>query len=131
MIAIDPEKKTPAKAWELKNQLTAYVPCLLVKDGRLFWVHDKGIATCAEAKTGKALWSERIFDGDVASSPVLVGEKILMVSEKGDVAVFKADKVFEEPTKVSLGEGVFASPAVADGKVFIRGTSHLFCFGKK
>jgi outer membrane protein assembly factor BamB len=130
MIAIDPERKTPAKVWELKKE-TPYVPCVLVKDERLFWIHDKGLATCAEARTGKSLWAERVFDGDVTASPVLVGDKIVMISEKGEVAVLKADKEFDEPTKVSLGENVYASPAVADGKLFVRGTTHLFCFGKK
>jgi outer membrane protein assembly factor BamB len=130
MAGIDPDRKTPAKVWELKKE-TPYVPCVLVKDNRLFWIHDKGRATCADARTGKAVWSESVFAGDVTASPVLVGDKILMISEKGEVAVIKADKEFEEVSKVSLGEGVYASPAVADGKVFIRGTGHLFCFGKK
>jgi outer membrane protein assembly factor BamB len=130
MMAIDPEKQTPTKTWELKKE-TPYVPCLLVKGDRLFWIGDKGIATCAEAKTGKIVWAERVFAADVSASPVMVGDKILLVSEKGEVAVLKADKEFEDPVKVSLGEGVFASPAIADGKVFIRGNTHLFCFGKK
>src|SRR6266545_8409812 len=131
MAAIDPEKKTPTKVWELKKD-TPYVPCVLVKGDKLFWVADKGLATCADAKTGKALWAERVFENsDVTASPVMVGDKIVMVSEKGEVAVVKADKEFEEPTKVSLGDKVYSSPAVADGKVFIRGETHLFCFGKK
>lgn len=130
MAAIDPEKKTPAKVWDLKKE-TPYVPCVLVKGDKLFWIGDKGIATCAEAKTGKALWAERVFNSDVTASPVLVGDKILMVSEKGEVAAVKAEKEYEEPVKVSLGEGVFASPAVADGRVYIRGVNTLFCFGKK
>jgi outer membrane protein assembly factor BamB len=130
MVAVDPDKPKPAKAWELRKD-TPYVPCVLVKGDKLFWIGDKGLATCAEAKTGKAVWSERVFNADVTASPVMVGDKILMVSEKGEIAVLKADKEFEEPAKVSLGEKVFASPAVADGKVFVRGDAHLFCFGKK
>jgi outer membrane protein assembly factor BamB len=128
-IAIDPNAKKPTKVWELKKD-TPYVPCMLVKDNRLFWIGDKGVATCAEAKTGKALWAERIFDADVTSSPVMIGDNILTISEKGSIAILKADKEFEQPTIVQLGEGVSATPAVADGKVFIRATTHLFCFGK-
>jgi len=130
MTAIDPDKKTPAKVWELRKD-TPYVPCVLTKGDRLFWIGDKGIATCADAKTGKALWAERVFDkSDVSASPVMVGDQIVMVSEAGEIAVVKADKEFAEPTKVALKERVFASPAVADGKVFVRGDAHLFCFGK-
>jgi outer membrane protein assembly factor BamB len=131
MAAIDPDGKKPTKVWDLRKD-TPYVPCLLVKGDRLFWVTDKGIATCAEAKTGKTVWAEKVFEtADVTASPVMVGDKILLISEKGEVAAVKADKEFEEPAKVKLGERVFASPAAADGKVFIRGEAHLFCFGKK
>jgi outer membrane protein assembly factor BamB len=77
------------------------------------------------------LWSERLFGKEVTSSPVMVGDEILAIGEDGEMVVFKASREFETVAKVSLKEAVFASPAVADGKVFIRGTSHLFCFGKK
>ena len=131
MAAVDPDGKQPTKAWELKKD-TPYVPCVLAKGDKLFWIADKGIATCADARTGKAVWAERVFaNADVTSSPVLVGDKIVMISEKGEVAVVNADKTFEEPTTVALGEKVYASPAVADGKLFVRGDAHLFCFGKK
>jgi outer membrane protein assembly factor BamB len=131
MVAIDPSGKKPTKVWELKKE-TPYVPCVLTRGDKLFWIGDKGIATCADAKTGKPVWAEKVFDGsDVTASPVMVGDKILMVSEKGEVAAVKAGAEFEELAKAPLGEKVYASPAVADGKVFIRGDSHLFCFGKK
>ena len=29
-----------------------------------------------------------------------------------------------------VGEGVIATPAVADGKLYVRGKSHLYCIGK-
>jgi outer membrane protein assembly factor BamB len=103
----------------------------LVKGDLLFWVTDKpGLACCADAKTGKVFWSERLFEKEVTSSPILVGDEILAIGESGDVVIFKATKDFESVSKVSLKEAVYASPAAADGKVFIRGTSHLFCFGK-
>lgn len=131
MVAINPDGKTPAKVWELTKE-TPYVPCMLVKGDLLFWVTDKpGLGCCAEAKTGKVLWSERLFGKEVTSSPIMVGDDILAIGENGEVVVFKAAKEFEPVSKANLGEAVFASPAVADGKVFIRGTSHLFCFGTK
>jgi hypothetical protein len=60
----------------------------------------------------------------------MVGDRILMVAESGEIVVFRAGKEFEEVARVKLGEGVFASPAAADGRVFIRGMNHLYCFGK-
>ncbi len=130
MVAVDPFGKKPVKVWELKKE-TPYVPCVLAKDDKLFWIGDKGLATCADLKTGKAVWTEKVFAGsDVTASPILVGDKILMVSEKGQVATMRAAGEFEELDRAPLKEKVYASPAIADGKVFIRGQSHLFCFGK-
>ena len=132
MAAIDPDaKKQPTKVWELRKD-TPYVPCVLVKGNNLFWIGDKGLATYADAKTGKAVWAERVFENsDVTASPVMVGDKMLMISEKGEVAVLTAGKEFEDPAKVALGEDVYASPAVADDRVFVRSKTQLFCFGKK
>src|SRR5579872_2405907 len=90
MVAIDPESKDPAKVWELTRE-TPYVPCILVKGDLLFWVTDKpGLGCCADAKTGKVFWSERLFEKEVTSSPILVGDEILAVGESGDVVIFKA-----------------------------------------
>lgn len=130
MVAINPDDKAPAKVWELTRE-TPYVPCILVKGDLLFWVTDKpGLGCCASAKTGKVIWSERLFGKEVTASPVMVGDDILAIGEDGEIVVFKAATDFESVLKTELGEPVYASPAVADGKVFIRGTSHLFCFGK-
>ncbi len=133
MIAIDPEKKEPAKVWELAQTALPYVPCILAKGDLLFWLGDKGggFAVAADAKTGKILFNERVTQKEPSASPVMVGDEILTIGEDGEMVVFKAAKEFEGVAKVKLGEGVFASPAVADGKLFVRGLNHLYCFGKK
>ena len=132
MLAIDPDKRTPAKVWDLSRGSLPYVPCMLVKNDLVFWIGDtpSGFACCAEAKTGKLLFDEQISTKPPSASPVMVGDQILTIAEDGEIVVFKAEKEFEQVTKVKLGEGVFASPAVADGRLYIRGTTHLFCFGK-
>jgi outer membrane protein assembly factor BamB len=76
------------------------------------------------------LWTERLFAREVTASPVLVGDDILAIAEDGEIQVFKAASEFQGVQKAKLGEGVYASPAVAGGRVYVRGTSHLFCFGK-
>ena len=129
-VGINPEKSTPAKVWELKKG-TPYVPAMLVKGDLLFWIGDTGVATCAEAKTGKVLWQERASKKEVTASPVLVGDKILVIAEDGQYCVLKASKTFEVLESGTIGEPVSASPAVVDGKLFVRGATQLFCFGKK
>lgn len=129
-VGIDPERQSPEKVWELKKG-TPYVPCMLTKGDLLFWIGDNGVASCAEVKTGKVLWQERVSVKDVTASPVLVGDEILVIAETGQWYVLKAGPEFELLRKGELGQPVSASPAVADGKLFVRSATHLICYGKK
>ncbi|MEZ6140185.1 MAG: PQQ-binding-like beta-propeller repeat protein [Zavarzinella sp.] len=121
-----------ALAWEMKTG-TPYVPMPVAKDGMLFWITDKeNVAYCADAATGKVHWKERLGgSGQVYTSPILVNGAIYSINENGQVFVFKAAKEFEMIDQSDLKEGVYASPAVANGKLYIRGEKTLICFGKK
>ena len=131
-IAIDPEGTQPTKTWELAKSTTPYVPCMIAQRDLIYWIADNGIPGCAEARSGKMLWNEdRLSSKDVTASPILVGDEILTINEAGKAFVLKADRKFELIRESNLGEPVFASPALADGKLFIRGSKHLYCFAKK
>lgn len=120
-----------AKVWETRsNKATGpYVPSVLGKGDYLYWADENGFAGCTEAKTGKQEWYERVVGGGVTASPILVGDQMLVISERGEVALLKASREFALPDKLKLGEAVFATPALADGKLYIRTTGHLMCFG--
>ncbi len=121
----------PKLVWE-KTKDTPYVPSPIAKGNHIYWIRDDGFATCAVAKTGAIVWSERVFSSAVSSSPILVGDVILGIDEKGKAVAFKANpEEFEKVGESTVGESVFASPAAANGKLYIRGGEHLFCIGKK
>jgi hypothetical protein len=63
------------------------------------------------------------------ASPVAYEGKILLTSEEGDTFMLKAGPKHELIRTNSLGEPVYASPAIADGKVFIRGEKNLYAIG--
>ena len=121
-----------ALVWE-KKRGTSYVPMVLARGEHLFWVTDKeNLAVCVEAKTGKEVWNVRLGGrAAVTASPVMIDGKIYSVCEDGTVYVFAAEKEFDLLAKNELKEAVYASPAIADGRLYIRGTSHLFCIGAK
>jgi len=122
--------KPPRVIWEKKRGAFSYVPCMLVVADRLFTVHDKtGTAACYEAATGKMVWDQRL-NGEFRSSPVLIEGKIYLANDRGDIYVFPAAGSYRELARNALGEGITASPAVADGRLYIRGSEHLFCFGR-
>jgi outer membrane protein assembly factor BamB len=121
----------PKQVWENSKDFP-YVPCLLSRGDHLYFVNDLGFAGCFEAKTGKQAWFERIPDATFTASPVLIGDKVYAPSEQGDVYVFAATReAFQPLTKNHLGESIRATPAVANGRLYIRGQHHLFCIGTK
>jgi outer membrane protein assembly factor BamB len=117
-----------ALVWENRRTLP-YVPTLLTLGDHIYSVNDAGIAACHVAKTGEEVWSNRL-GGAVTASPILVDGKVYVLDEKGKVFVFEAAPKFKLLATSALDEGVMASPAVADGRLFIRGHQSLYCFGK-
>lgn len=108
--------------WENGSRL--YVPSLVIKDGYLFGVLDAGIATCWKADSGKEMWKARL-GGTFSSSPVLVGDKIYVANEGGEMFVFRAHPAkYEELGKSELGTQVFATPTIVDSRIYHR-VAHL------
>ncbi|HKA06053.1 MAG TPA: PQQ-binding-like beta-propeller repeat protein [Gemmataceae bacterium] len=121
-----------ALIWE-KKKGTPYVPMVLAKGDYLYWVSDKeNKGLCVELKTGKVMWEERLRGaGEVTACPVMIDGKIYSINESGRMTVFEAGPKFNLLADNDLKEDVFASPAVADGRLYIRTSNNLYCFGKK
>ena len=129
-VAVEPGKSAK-KLWE-KVKDSPYVPGPLVHGEHLYWITDAGLAMCFELRTGKLVWSERAFNRAISSSPLLVSGNVVAIDEGGTAVVFKATPAgFEKLAENALGEAVFATPAVADGKLYVRGAKTLYCIGKK
>jgi outer membrane protein assembly factor BamB len=125
-------------AWETRVlEDSPYVPCSLASGPYVFSVNDFGLAACHVAKTGEKVWSHAFIErrrGDrnarVTASPVMIDGKIYAIDIDGKVYVFEAGPKFKLLATNNVGEKVEATPAVADGRLFIRGEEHLFCIGK-
>lgn len=101
----------------------------LVKDDLLFMWSDDGIVTCADARTGKLHWRERV-PGSYYGSPVCAADHLYCVSRSGDVVVLEAAKQFKLVSRNPLGEGSHSTPAIAGGRMFLRTFSHLIAVGE-
>jgi outer membrane protein assembly factor BamB len=110
------------------NKGTAYVPSPIYYNGYLYLMTDSGIVTCLDPKTGTLVYEGgRVpVPATFTASPVAFGDRILLTSEDGDTFVMRAGPKHEIIRTNSLEEPVFASPALANGMVFIRGEKHLF-----
>jgi outer membrane protein assembly factor BamB len=113
------------------NKGTAYVPSPILYGDYLYLTSDRGVLTCLDAKTGEVKYEGgRVpVPASFTASPVAVDGKILMTSEDGDTFVVKAGPKHEIMGTNSVGEPVYASPAIADGHIFIRGERNLYCIG--
>jgi len=107
----------------------SYVPSPISSGDYFFIVSDGGIASCLEAKTGKTLWQERL-GGDHNASLVSAENRVYFMSIKGVATVVEAAPEFRVLGKNDLGEPVFASPAISNGEIFLRGGQHLFCIAE-
>lgn len=121
---------TPNVPWKYAKG-TAYVPSPILYGDYLYLTTDRGILTCIDAKTGEVKYEGgRIpIPATFTASPVAFDGKILMTSEDGDTFIVKAGPKHEVLATNSVGEPVYASPAIADRHIFIRGEKNLYCIG--
>lgn len=110
------------------EKAVSYVPSMIVNDGRLFVVNDSGIATCYIAATGEVVWQKRL-GGNFSASPVLAGGNLFVPDEDGKLVIIKAADAFERVGTNDLGDGGFATPVVAGGRIYLRTLHHLYCIG--
>jgi outer membrane protein assembly factor BamB len=108
---------------------TAYVPSPILYDGHVYLMTDKGLVTCLDARTGEVKYEgARVpVPATFMASPVAFEGKILLLSEDGDTYVLKAGPRHEILRTNALGEPIYSSPAVSNGRLFIRTAQHLYC----
>jgi outer membrane protein assembly factor BamB len=106
-----------------------YRGSLYVLDG----VERRAVVTCFEPQTGQVKWQGKI-GGNAAwrASLTAADGKIYCVSENAQAIVLAADTdELKVMSQVDMKDGpVRASIAIADGHLFIRGASRLFCIGE-
>jgi hypothetical protein len=113
-------------AWQ-DTKGAPYVPSMIVAGDFLLSVNSGGTAFCYEAATGEVLWQEKLERHH--ASPVLVGGLVFFINDNGQVNVIKPGSQFECVATYELGEQCYASPAISDGRIYLRGFKHLFCIG--
>ncbi|MBI5087140.1 MAG: PQQ-binding-like beta-propeller repeat protein [Acidobacteria bacterium] len=111
---------------------TAYVPSPILYGDYLYVMTDRGLLTCIEARTGKVIYEGKRVPkpATFSASPVAYEGRIFLSSEDGDVFVLKAGPEFEVLATNPLDEPLYASPAIAAGRVYFRGAKRLFAIGR-
>lgn len=117
-------------AWHhTKASLVSYVPSPISEGDFFMIVSDPGYACCFRAKDGEVLWQEKV--GSHHASLVSANGLVYFLSDEGVTRVVKPGPEFNVLATNELGETVFASPAISQGQIFIRGEKTLFCIGEE
>ena len=125
LVAIDPIAEEIV--WETTDNLPD-VSSPLAADG-LLWLPSADGVTCLDAASGDLLWQEEFGEGFYAS-PVLAAGNVYLLDRAGTMHIFKAAREYEPVATATLGEQSVCTPAFSDGRIYLRGESHLFCFEK-
>jgi outer membrane protein assembly factor BamB len=120
------------RLWKYEKALPN-VPSPVLYQGVLYMVKDGGIFTALDSKTGAQLKQGRVTGalGSYFASPIAADGKIYTMNEEGKLAVIRAGADWEVIKVIDFNDGVHATPAIVDGRIYVRTHSALYCFGKQ
>lgn len=109
------------------------VPSPIVKAGYLYWAHENlGVVYCAEIKTGRIVYEERLDRaGQIYGSPVMGDGKLYYVTREGRTYVLAVGPRFQVLAVNDLSDRspFNSTPAIAGGKILLRSDKFLYCIG--
>ena len=119
--------------WRHSPKAVDHIVSPLVLDGRMLLIKSGGIATCFDTTAGKSIYGPRRIGNSSRhlASPVYGDGKIYVQGENGTIVVLQNGPKLKVLEKNELNETAAATPAIADGRIFIRTRGHLYCFAKK
>lgn len=120
----------PEELWQ-STQLSNATASPVVAGEFIYTLNGAGVLAKATASDGKSLWKLRL-NGKFSGSPVVSGQFLYVVSEEGLLKV--VDTKAEEGAIVSelqLGGQLLCTPAISDGKIYVRSDSTLWQIGAK
>jgi outer membrane protein assembly factor BamB len=115
--------------WKMPNKGVG-IPSPLLLGDYFYYAEDAGWANCRRADTGASVWRRRL-NTKVQASPVAGAGRLYFCGVNGVVSVLKAGPKFEVLARNDVGESIVATPALSQGRIFLRGEKHLFCIAGK
>ena len=110
--------------WAAKKNIGSK-PGQVIVDDLILNVHDSGVASCLDAKTGEELWIQRL--GGEFSAALLYGDgKVYFCDHAGTTTVVKPAREYVELAQNKLDDGCMASPAVSSKALILRTRSALY-----
>jgi outer membrane protein assembly factor BamB len=112
------------------NRHVPFCASPLYLDGLIYTVKDGGFLASLDSSSGELVQRDRLAgSGNYYSSPVAGDGKIYIVNERGRLSVVQSGHTWRVLSSSDFGENVFATPAITGGRIYVRTTGHLYCFG--
>ena len=130
-VRLNPETMEPRELWRYERNFVGVVPSPILVDGILYVVKNGGILTAFDAETGEVIKAGRV-NGAIdpySASPVSADGRLYFATEAGNVAVVEAGRDWSVETVNSLGEPIFAAPALSRRRIYVRTEAALYSFG--
>jgi outer membrane protein assembly factor BamB len=110
-----------------------YMQTPLIHNGLGYFCFDNGVLSVYDVKEGKRLYQERLGGGSsgFTSSPVAAGGRLYITNEDGKTYVIALGPVYKLLQENELGEPVMATPAIAEGVLYMRGRRNLFALRER
>lgn len=107
------------------------LPSPLIYRDVLYMINDGGIATSFRPDTGEVIARARLRGAvdDYYASPIAGDGKLFFAGVSGRVIVVDANGHFDEVTVNDLAAPIYATPAIADGHLYVRTLDALWAFG--
>jgi outer membrane protein assembly factor BamB len=114
--------------WEYRKFLP-FCSSPLATNGYVFLVKNGGIVTSLDGLTGEQIETGRVAGtGNYYASPVAGDNKVFLADEKGHVSVISSFAEWSKLHDVDFGEGIYGTPAIVNGRIYLRTNGHLYCF---
>jgi outer membrane protein assembly factor BamB len=129
MVAVDPNGHGDVSNSGVvykRTKILPYVPTPLAFENYVFLWCDRGTVCCIEPRSGKDVWVKRV-GGDYSSSPIGAGGMVFNLDEQGNLVVLAAAAEYKLLGKLPLGEPSHSTPAVSNGRLYLRTFHHLTC----
>ena len=117
----------------IDNTSPSNIASPLVAGGRVFVVKKGGLSASFDATNGREVWSKKRINnlGNYYASPIAGDGKLYVTGENGFLVVLRDGPEVEVLAKNDLGDSCLATPAIADGRLFVRTLRKLYCFAEE
>jgi outer membrane protein assembly factor BamB len=131
-VSVDPAMKGDVTKTHLRwmaRQIPEGFGSPMIVGDYVYRLHSPGVLKCFALADGKEIYSQRLEGATAAASPVATKEGVIYFASSGRSYVIKAGPHFEQIASNNLDDPNYASAAVSDGRIYLKGQRLLYCIG--